>query len=222
MVDGRQRRDALLDAAAGLLLSRGYDKLTMVDVAEAAGLSRTVVYRHFASRRELVDAVAARALADYAVRWREALSEEPTPGTPGSVYRAGFRVVAADPLLTAVATRDRDVFGRYLRDPEATMPGPAGPEFLGRFLTRQQDAGVIRQGVDVASVAVVLEALTAAIMHAVQAHQDRPGSPSPDALIDTVTEMIDRMLTPPDVDTEAALALLDGVLDAGAGPTAET
>ncbi|MFI9488973.1 TetR/AcrR family transcriptional regulator [Promicromonospora sp. NPDC052451] len=221
MVDGEQRRDALLDAATGVLLSRGYDKLTMVDVAEAAGLSRTIVYRHFASKRELVDAVAARALGGYAVRWRTALSEEPRPGTPGSIYRAGFRVVAADPLLTAIATRDPQVFGRYLRDPEATMPGPAGPEFLGLFLRRQQEAGVVRPGVDIASVAAVLEALTAAIMRAVQEHQGRPGSPSPDALIDTVTEMIDRMLTPPDVDTEAALALLDGVLDAGAGTPAQ-
>ncbi|MFD7023552.1 TetR/AcrR family transcriptional regulator [Promicromonospora sukumoe] len=213
MVDSSRRRDALLDAAVDLLLSRGYDKLTMVDVAEAADLSRTIVYRHFASKRELTDAVAARALADYAVRWRRSLRDEPTPGTPASIYRAGFHVVARDPLLTAIATRDRDVFGRYLRDPGATMPGPAGPAFLGDFLALQQRAGVIREGVDLASVAVVLEALTAAIMAAVQEHQDRPGSPSPEALIDTVTEMIDRMLTPDELDTEAAMALIDGLLD---------
>ncbi|PUB31819.1 TetR family transcriptional regulator [Promicromonospora sp. AC04] len=213
MVDSSRRRDALLDAAVGLLLSRGYDKLTMVDVAEAADLSRTIVYRHFASKRELVDAVAKRALADYAVGWRKGLRDEPTPGTPASIYRAGFRLVARDPLLTAIATRDRDVFGRYLRDPDATMPGPAGPGFLGDFLDMQQQAGVVRQGVDLASVAVVLEALTAAIMRAIQDHQDRPDSPSPEALIDTVTEMIDRMLTPDDPDTEAAMALIDGLLD---------
>lgn len=213
MVDSSRRRDALLDAAVVLLLGRGYDKLTMVDVAEAADLSRTIVYRHFASKRELVDAVAARALADYAVRWRRGLRDEPKPGTPASIYRAGFLVVARDPLLAAIATRDRDVFGRYLRDPAATMPGPAGPGFLGDFLALQQRAGVIRDGVDLASVAIVLEALTAAIMTAIQHHQDRPDSPSPEALIDTVTEMIDRMLTPDEPDTAAALALLDGLLD---------
>ncbi|MEV0894183.1 TetR/AcrR family transcriptional regulator [Promicromonospora sp. MEB111] len=213
MVDSTRRQDALLDAAVGLLLSRGYDKLTMVDVAEAADLSRTIVYRHFASKRELVDAVAERALSDYAVRWRRGLHDEPRPGTPASIYRAGFRVVARDPLLTAIATRDRDVFGRYLRDPQATMPGPAGPGFLGDFLALQQRAGVIRDGVDLASVAIVLEALTAAIMTAIQEHQDRPESPSPEALIDTVTEMIDRMLTPDEPDTAAAMALLDGLLN---------
>lgn len=213
MVDSTRRRDALLDAAVGLLLSRGYDKLTMVDVAEAADLSRTIVYRHFASKRELVDAVAARALQGYTVRWRNELADEATPGTTASIFRAAFRVVAHDPLLAAIATRDRDVFGRYLRDPQATMPGPAGLGLLGQFLGTMQQAGAVRQGVDLASVAVVLDALTAAVLRAIHEHQDRPDSPSPEALITTVTEMIDRMLTPEAPDTAAALALIDERLD---------
>jgi AcrR family transcriptional regulator len=209
MVDDQRRRDALLDAAGGLLLNRGYDKLTMVDVAEAADLSRTIVYRHFASKRELVDAVAARALSVYTVRWRKALGDAPAPGTAASIFRAAFRVVAGDALLAAIATRDRDVFGRYLRDPEATMPGPAGLGLLGQFLGAMQQAGAIRQGVDLASVAVVLDALTAAVLHAIHEHQGRLDGPTPEALIDTVTEMIDRMLTPEGPDTGAVLALID-------------
>jgi AcrR family transcriptional regulator len=209
MVDTTRRSDALLDAAVRLLLTRGYDKLTMVDVAEAADLSRTIVYRHFASKRELVDAVAARALRAYTARWRTELADEPTPGTAASVFRAAFRVVSQDPLLAAIATRDRDVFGRYLRDPDAAMPGPAGPGLLGQFLGMMQQAGTVRQGVDLASVAVVLDALTAAVLRAIQDRQDRAESPTPEALIDTVTEMMDRMLTPESPDTAAALALID-------------
>jgi AcrR family transcriptional regulator len=209
MVDGERRRDALLDAAVGLLLSRGYDKLTMVDVAEAADLSRTIVYRHFASKRELVDAVAARALSVYTVRWRKELGDEPAPGTAASIFGAAFRVVAGDPMLAAIATRDRDVFGRYLRDSDATMPGPAGLGLLGQFLGTMQQAGAVRQDVDVASVAVVLDALTTAVLRAIQEHQGRLDGPSPEGLIDTVTEMIDRMLTPETPNAEAVLALID-------------
>jgi AcrR family transcriptional regulator len=213
VVDSTRRQEALLDAAVSLLLSRGYDKLTMVDVAEAADLSRTIVYRHFASKRELVDAVAARALRGYTVRWRKELANEPVPGTAASIFRAAFRVVAQDALLAAIATRDRDVFGRYLRDPEATMPGPAGLGPLGQLLGLLQRAGAVRQGVDLAAVAVVLDALTAAVLRAIQDHQGRPDSPSPESLIDTVTEMIDRMLTPEAPDTAAALAVIDEHLD---------
>ncbi|MEU4363142.1 helix-turn-helix domain-containing protein [Promicromonospora sp. NPDC023987] len=209
MVDGERRRDALLDAAVGLLMSRGYDKLTMVDVAEEADLSRTIVYRHFASKRELVDAVAARALGVYTVRWRKELGAAPSPGTAASIFRAAFRVVSEDPLLAAIATRDRDVFGRYLRDPDAAMPGPAGLGLLGQFLGAMQQAGAVRPGIDLASVAVVLDALTAAVLHAIQEHHGRLDGPSPETLIDTVTEMIDRMLTPKAPDTDAVLALID-------------
>jgi AcrR family transcriptional regulator len=48
-----QRRRLILDSARALLLERGYGELTMERVATAAGVSKTLVYDHFAHRREL-------------------------------------------------------------------------------------------------------------------------------------------------------------------------
>jgi AcrR family transcriptional regulator len=48
------RRDELLDAAATLLADGGVTAVTMESVAAEAGVSRPLVYKHFANREELV------------------------------------------------------------------------------------------------------------------------------------------------------------------------
>jgi AcrR family transcriptional regulator len=52
-----ERRDALLDAAAQLLAAGDVESVSMEAVAERAGVSRPLVYKHFANRRELLAAV---------------------------------------------------------------------------------------------------------------------------------------------------------------------
>ncbi|MGC4941461.1 TetR/AcrR family transcriptional regulator [Kribbella sp. DT2] len=48
------RREQLLDAAVALVRSRGADGLTLVTLAEAAGVSRPIVYDHFGTRSGLL------------------------------------------------------------------------------------------------------------------------------------------------------------------------
>lgn len=54
------RRDALLDSAAALIAEGDADAVTMEAVAERAGVSRPLVYKHFANRAELLAALYAR------------------------------------------------------------------------------------------------------------------------------------------------------------------
>jgi AcrR family transcriptional regulator len=46
--------DRLLDAWSGLVLERGYDGVSLADVAKRIGLARTAVYNYFADREELL------------------------------------------------------------------------------------------------------------------------------------------------------------------------
>lgn len=48
-----QRRVQLLDAASEVFTIRGYHAAAMDDIAEAAGVSKPVLYQHFASKLEL-------------------------------------------------------------------------------------------------------------------------------------------------------------------------
>lgn len=48
------RREQLLDTALALVRARGADGLTLVTLAEAAGVSRPIVYDHFGTRPDLL------------------------------------------------------------------------------------------------------------------------------------------------------------------------
>jgi AcrR family transcriptional regulator len=54
------RREGLLDAAAGLVAAGDVEAVSMEAVAERAGVSRPLVYKHFANRTELLEALYAR------------------------------------------------------------------------------------------------------------------------------------------------------------------
>lgn len=55
--DAQESRAALLRAARELVADRGMEALTIVAVAQRAGLNRSTAYQHFRSREDLVDAV---------------------------------------------------------------------------------------------------------------------------------------------------------------------
>jgi AcrR family transcriptional regulator len=50
---GPERRALILDAALRAFAANGYDGAAMDDIAEAAGISKAVVYDHVASKRDL-------------------------------------------------------------------------------------------------------------------------------------------------------------------------
>lgn len=55
--DARASRKALLDAAREMVAEAGWDSLTVVGVAQRAGLNRSTAYQHFSTRDDLVNAV---------------------------------------------------------------------------------------------------------------------------------------------------------------------
>jgi len=58
--DAQLSRSALLKAARELVAESGAEALTVVAVAERAGLNRSTAYQHFRSREELLEAVASQ------------------------------------------------------------------------------------------------------------------------------------------------------------------
>ncbi len=56
-----EARESLLDAAERSLVARGYRASTMSAIARDAGCTRTIIYRHFATRDELLVALVTRA-----------------------------------------------------------------------------------------------------------------------------------------------------------------
>jgi AcrR family transcriptional regulator len=54
---GRRRRARLLDATAELVAERGFHAVGIADIGAAAGVSGSAIYRHFASKQEILVAL---------------------------------------------------------------------------------------------------------------------------------------------------------------------
>src|SRR5438309_3694854 len=79
------RHDALLDAASALLVDGDVDAVSMEAVAEKAGVSRPLVYKHFANRSELLAAVYQR---EATLLHRELAAEVDAAGSVEDKFRA--------------------------------------------------------------------------------------------------------------------------------------
>ena len=52
-----ERREAIVGAAIPLLAERGYDSVTTREIAQVAGVSEALLYRHFPSKKEIYLAI---------------------------------------------------------------------------------------------------------------------------------------------------------------------
>lgn len=72
-------RARVFAAFAGLMTQRGFDAITMADLAEAAGVGRTSLYNHFRDKEAVVVAFASEETARYLVALEQALAAADSP-----------------------------------------------------------------------------------------------------------------------------------------------
>ncbi len=72
-------RAAILDAAHGLFVARGYADTSTPDIVAAAGLTRGALYHHFEDKKALFRAVAEREAGAVAARIERATVDDLTP-----------------------------------------------------------------------------------------------------------------------------------------------
>jgi len=200
--DEKERKQTILDAAAELLLRHGYNKTTMSDIADGVDLNRALIYLHFPSKDELVEALIVREMSMYAEAWRKQLDADPLGGTVASVHRGMLHALKPFPLMVAIVTRDEEIFGKYLRKPDNLFTRL--PENLTlEFLQAMQEGGAVRQDVNVVAMAFIMDSLTPAILEALasdvgalRGEERQSNRPSFDELMETLAEMLERMLTP--------------------------
>ncbi len=116
-------REKILDTAEDVLRRYGPGKATVLDVARALGVSHGSVYRHFASKADLRDAVTQIWLERFLAPLEVIVAEDgPAAERLGRWLRALTRtkqqILLDDPELfatyAALAAEARDVFSGYL------------------------------------------------------------------------------------------------------------
>jgi len=65
-----QRREQLIEVATRLFAERGYEATTTAAIAEAAGVTEPILYRHFSGKQELFVAIVRRMSEQTLTQWR--------------------------------------------------------------------------------------------------------------------------------------------------------
>ena len=127
-----QRRQQLVDVALELFAHRGYRATTMDDIADAAGVTKPLVYQHFSSKRalylELVNSIAQELL----IAIRGAVLEAEGPRQQVEMgFAAYFRLVISREdefrLLYGRDHADDKELGRALRTVEDAIAAAIEP-----------------------------------------------------------------------------------------------
>jgi AcrR family transcriptional regulator len=214
MPDRDKTQDQILSAAVEVIIHLGYDKTTMGDIAEEAGLSRRTIYLYFKGKEDLFEALIQREWMQYAQTWMEYLESDPRGGTLGGFFRATLRAVNSRPLIASLVRRDRRILGSYLRKPDNLFAWLQSGTVSVDFIRALQAAGAVRQDVDPAVTAHIIEMLGYGQL-TIGDFKPADQSPPYEAVTEALADMMDRLLTPEGGgDSQAGKALIHQVVAA--------
>lgn len=155
--------DAVLDAARRLVLAHGFQRTTLTEIAQQAGVSRMTVYRRWQGLSEVLGAMMQR-------EWDRLLDLDPASLQARAAQASSVRAFLIDEVLHGVdAMRSSELLGSLLtHDPELLLPYLVERlgtmhrlmrEVFAEAIARGQAEGSIRPGdPERMAVAVVLAA----------------------------------------------------------------
>jgi AcrR family transcriptional regulator len=111
------RESAILDAATSVLGNKGYDLMTMDDVAGAVGISKPSLYKHFKSKEELVGMAMIR-LLDGAIEQLAQLDRDLNPAEKLAAlleWALRVRLAGGLPFLPSTSPHVRDMLMRNIK-----------------------------------------------------------------------------------------------------------
>jgi AcrR family transcriptional regulator len=180
------RRQAILDAAASLLVTNGLAGTSVEAVAQHAGIAKGTVYLYFASWSDLLAALRSRYAQGLADRAGSIL-EHADPADPGSVTHAFDRLAAE--LLDYVHANQR-LYHVLFHEAPGHREQAMEPlrHLVARLLSQAMDQGALTRADTDLLARFILDGLHAAMLPL--AHQDQPRVPA------SLSEILRRLLAP--------------------------
>ncbi|NQX13099.1 TetR family transcriptional regulator [Microbacteriaceae bacterium VKM Ac-2855] len=146
--------DAIAVSALHLFVERGYDAATMDDVATAAGVSRSTLFRFYSSKSDLVwaglpeanarfrESLSAAAAADLATIRAALAAALSFPVDRVQATRLRLRLIASTPSLQTVAWARQQETATMLLDALTSVPALSVDPFRARVAAAAISAGV--------------------------------------------------------------------------------
>jgi AcrR family transcriptional regulator len=199
-----------------LFIHYGYDKTTVSEIAEEAGVSKGAIYLHWKSKDELFEALIFRESEGVVDDLLRRIEEDPEAGSIFSLYQLGIVAVIENPLMHAVMTQNVRVMGDFTRRWSRANKGQAAEAQLFRddLVKQLQAAHVIRADLDAGVISYILALIRYGFLtvHEVVAEDQTPPL---DVVGKTLGMILERALAPDDgPDKVAGKQVLENILHA--------
>jgi TetR/AcrR family transcriptional regulator len=154
-------RERILTTAERLFAERGFDSVSISDVAREAGVCKANVFHHFAGKPALYEAVVTGACARLAAEMQRTLTAGVDPAAQVPHFLHWYRRYLREHPATA-----RLLVRELMGNPDLAETGPVFPVLAGVLDTlvahvgAARDAGVFRAGVNPTIVASLLLGIT--------------------------------------------------------------
>lgn len=154
-----QRADAVLDAAAAMLISVGPRKLRIEEVAWRAGVGKGTVYLHWTSREHLLLAIGAREATAMLETVIAAMRADPAEAALHRYLRRYFMEAMRRPILKSIFITDHTDLGALVGHPARAGLAEAKRIAAHDHLTALRDHRLLRSGLDPADVDYAVQAI---------------------------------------------------------------
>jgi AcrR family transcriptional regulator len=196
-VDPGKRREAIAEAVFQVIGDRGWDAVTLRDVASTAGVSMGQVQHYFSTKTDMLIFALTHMRARVLVRLERQLAALPQPVTQLEQVRAAIRVMlpidepgrqeAAVNIAFFSAATVTPEYAQGLRDGYARQLAFARATF-----TAAADESLLRDGIDPVKEADALYFLTQGLIGPVLI-----GQLPPEAALDILDHQLSRIFRPP-------------------------
>lgn len=140
-----ERRQALIDTALSMFGEGSYRGTTTADIAHEAGVSEPILYRHFASKRDLYLACIDEAWRRLRTLWDETMASEPPENWIGAMSKSHICLREAKPgaladlwMQAVVEAGDDPEVRKFLRRRMREVH-----DYMAEVIRKVQAAGVI-------------------------------------------------------------------------------
>ncbi len=153
--------DRIFCAAERLFAERGFDSVSISDVAREAGVCKANVFHHFATKQALYEAVLMRSCAELGEEIERRLSSKADAALPVSHFLVWYR-----DYLRAHPSTARLLFREVTGNPDLAESGPVFPVLSRLFdnvvahVRDARDAGVFRADANPTVVASLMLGVT--------------------------------------------------------------
>lgn len=185
----------VLEAAKELFLHYGYDKTTMKEIADKAGVAKSTIYVRWNKKEQLFDTLIWRESQAYTEDWFQRVEADPQGGTYGGWMRHAIEAFFDNPFLKELYKGDRRLIGSMLQRRDIARLFQQRQQMMQGFFQQMQAAGVVRKDIDAQTLTYLMSSLRYGFIHMADLIPAENTPPTQEAL-SMMADMLQRYVEP--------------------------